>query len=182
MAKEIERKFLLWEDGVDYSDPYFLNLYQEGHYHSPKDLKEVALETGEKIKQGYLELELGEILANKWGISFKFKPIETRLRKQNNNYIFTIKGAGGLTRDEENKQIGSGLCDKYWEKTLGKRVEKVRLKREHSGQTIEIDFYTDRDLIMAEIEFSDENSARAFPKIGKDVTENDKYKNRNLAK
>lgn len=182
MVKEIERKFLLWENGIDYSDPYFLNLYQEGHYHSPVDFKEIVLEIGEKIKQGYLELELGKTLANKWGISFSFEPIEARLRQEGSKHFFTIKGNGTLTRDEENKQIGEGLFNQYWQSTVGKRVEKIRLKKPYCGQTLELDVYTDRDLIIAEVEFPDEISAMAFQIIGKEITKDDKYKNRNLAK
>lgn len=182
MGQEIEKKYLLWENGIDYTDPSFLNVDQEEPYHSTQDLRAIVIKEGQTIKQGYLELTLGKKIAEECSLHLDFNPTEARLRDKSGKYTFTIKGEGSLTRNEAEMKIDSELFKKYWSNTSGKRVEKIRLTKPYNGQTLEIDVYTDRDLIVAEIEFPDEISAKHFPALGKDVTEDKNYKNKNLAK
>ena len=48
--------------------------------------------------------------------------------------------------------------------------------------TVEFDVYTDRDLIVAEIEVPSLDMLASLPVLGKDVTEDKRYKNKNLAR
>ena len=50
------------------------------------------------------------------------------------------------------------------------------------GHTAEIDVYTNRDLIVAEVEVPTLKDAEKLSPLGKDVTTDKKYKNRSLAK
>jgi len=79
-------------------------------------------------------------------------------------------------------EIDKELFLEYWEHTEGKRVEKIRYEMQYLGNTVEIDYFTDRDLILAEIEVASEEDANSLEPLGKDVTLDKKYKNANLAR
>lgn len=181
MGKEIERKFLLRENGVDYTTKKFLKFYS-----SIDKLKKEAEEKGERIIQGYLPLKTGLNIAKELGFKLDFKAIESRLRMKGNSYYFTLKGDGGLVRDEfpePNKQeIPEKLFEKYWHYTKGKRLEKKRLEKMLDNFNAEIDIYSDRDLIVAEFEVSSVKDLNEVPVLGKDVSDSQKYKNMNLSK
>jgi CYTH domain-containing protein len=177
MAQEIEKKYLIQEKGKEYLAPALFFLYP-----SIQALKEDVFQNGKLIRQGYLLFGSGLELSNKIGMHVDFAPNEFRLRDKSGALSFTIKGRGELSRNELESEIKRNIFDKYWSRTEGKRVEKVRLDKPFEGHTAEIDVYTDRDLIVAEVEFPTLQDAEIISSMGKDITNDKKYKNKNLAK
>ena len=57
----------------------------------------------------------------------------------------------------------------------------MRIKHPTQGLEAEIDFYLDRDLVTAEVECPSIEIAEGLCPIGKDITEDKTYKNKNLA-
>lgn len=177
MGSEIERKFLLHENDKDFATKNLSEIC-----FSMKDLKGKVLKEGTKIQQGYLPIEKGMDLANKLGLHVTFSPSEARLRNKGGKLYFTIKGEGGIVRDELETGINKKLFQQYWPATQGKRIEKVRLKTPYEGKIAEIDVYLDRKLIVAEVEVPSIEEAEKLKAIGKDITKDPHYKNKNLAK
>ena len=110
---------------------------------------------------------------------------EVRLRKKDERYFQTVKNGFGLQRSEVEIEISADQFEKLWSMTEGKRIEKVRHEIDHSGMKIELDIYREilEGLIVAEVEFDSIELANAFipPSwFGKEVTEDERYKNRNL--
>jgi len=177
MSKEIEKKYLIRENGVDFFSDSLAEIF-------PKisELEEEVIEKGKKIRQGYLSLEDGEALAKEVGMNIDFNPVEARLRDKAGKYFLTVKGDGSLTRNEEEKSLDQKVFQNYWSLTEGRRVEKVRLEKSYQGFTAEFDVYIDRDLIVAEIEVPSEQDANNLVPLGKDITSDKSYKNKNLAK
>jgi len=175
--EEIEKKYLIME-GENVYDSETLS----GLYSTIEKLKEDVIKNGKTIKQGYLPLDQGLMLSKTLGMDIDFEPTEARLRNKNGKLFFTLKGKGGLSRNEAEVNLAQELFDDYWTKTKGRRVEKVRLDKKLQGYTAEIDVYTDRDLIVAEIEVPTVAEAERLKPLGKDVTEDKSYKNKNLAK
>ncbi len=177
MGEEIEKKFLLREDGIDYASTEIQTIYS-----SFEELMKDVLENGKAIKQGYLILTDGQELSDKLDMDFDFKPTEARLRNKAGKLYFTLKGKGGLSRNEVETEVGENLFMMFWPLTENRRVEKVRLDIPYQSHTLEIDVYTDRDLVVAEIEVPTVEEANSLKTLGLDVTEDSKYKNKNLAK
>lgn len=174
---EIERKFLLREQGVLYTTPAFSEFYS-----SVDHLVEEVGQAGITIKQGYLPIHEGIILAKLVQLSYAFNPEEVRIRDKGGSYFITVKGSGDLVRNEEEAQISGSQFHEWWQRTMGKQVYKMRLAKPFRGLTVEFDVYSDRDLVVAEVEFPSVTVADMFNPLGKDVTNNKQYKNKNLAK
>ncbi|MFW6025063.1 MAG: hypothetical protein ACOCRX_01855 [Candidatus Woesearchaeota archaeon] len=174
---EIEVKYLLYENKINYTQKDFFNIYN-----SLTDLINEVNMYGKKITQGYLNKNFCMEICKELNIDLNFRSAESRLRKKVNEYYFTIKGKGNIKRKELEKQIDYELFDKYFKKTNGKRVEKLRLEKKYKNYIIEIDHYIDRDLIVAEIEVDNQTELDFVPKLGKDIKDDRMYKNRNLAK
>lgn len=177
MAIEVERKYLIQEDGKDYALPPLHTLFS-----SISELRTAVLQRGIPIRQGYLSQEIGKGVADLLRLTLDFSPSEARLRDKAQVYSFTVKGEGGLSRDELEKNIDFSLFETYWPHTEGARVEKIRLALPYNGLTAEIDVYTDRDLILAEVEAPSPEALNGLPALGRDVTANLNYKNKNLAR
>jgi len=177
MGKEIERKFLLRENGKNYATLELLSFCS-----SIEELKETVLEKGKVIKQGYLSLKDGQRLSNQMNLGVDFNPTEARLRNKSEKLSFTLKGEGGISRDELEIEMEEYSFQRFWPLTIGKRVEKIRYNILYHNHTLEIDVYLDRDLIVAEIEVPTIKEASFIIALGLDVTENPKYKNKNLAR
>ncbi len=136
------------------------------------------------------EAELGDVPADRIAQGYltvggEGEP-EVRVRRRNERTLLTVKSAGGLTRVEEEIEIDERTFDSLWPLTEGRRVEKTRHLIAHGGATIELDVYeSDLDgLLVAEVEFASEEASRAFdppPWLGEDVTEDERYKAKNLA-
>lgn len=177
MAKEIEKKFLLRENGISYVSEKLQTIYP-----SVEELKKDVLKRGNVIRQGYLSLINGRELSDLLKLEVDFSFSEARLRDRNGKFYFTLKGDGGLSRNELEMELEESCFNNFWLLTENKYIEKVRLDILYQRHTLEIDVYTDRDLIVAEIEVSSSEEANSLSVLGLDVTENPKYKNRNLAK
>ncbi len=178
MSKEIERKFLIRENNRDFIAVKFYDLYS-----SIEELKEHSFKKGKMVRQGYMPLnqvprELGSLLKDK----IDFEPLEARLRATDSLFYFALKGKGDIEREEAETFISLNLFNKYWPLTLEKRIKKIRLKKRFSDFIFEFDVYLDRDLIVAEVETDSVEKANLVPLIGKDITEDKRYKNKNLAK
>jgi uridine kinase len=111
---------------------------------------------------------------------------EVRLRQKGKKYFQTVKSGAGKTRFESEVEITENQFNALWEATKGKRVEKTRYEIPHESGTIELDIYHgDLDgLLSAEMEFSSEEESDKFiaPEwLSQEVTEDQRYKNQNLA-
>ena len=111
---------------------------------------------------------------------------EVRLRQKGKKYFETVKSGSGKTRLESEVEITEHQFRALWEATKGKRVKKTRYAIPHESGIIKFDVYHgDLDgLLTAEMEFSNEEDSNTFvpPEwLSKEVTEDNRYKNQNLA-
>jgi len=131
----------------------------------------------EPIRQGYLALD-GDT--------------EVRIRISPKGAVLTIKAGRGGVRVEEEIALHARQAEALWELTDGRRVQKtrrrVRLAGPASGRDLvaEIDEYAGAldGLVVAEVEFPDEEAARGFqpPRwFGRELTDDWRYANRSLA-
>ena len=123
-----------------------------------------------RIEQGYLALD-------------ESSGAEVRVRRHGEDLVLTVKGAGDLSRVEVELPLSREQFDSLWPLGEGRRVEKTR--HELPGG-IELDVYGGAldGLIVAEIEFPSEADSEAFEPpswLGREVTEDRRYKNRALA-
>ncbi len=176
MNQEIERKFLLQENGESFAAPILTQQFPD-----QTTLRDIVLRNGEKIRQGYLPLEQGLEIANIIGVPVNFTATEARLRDRAGTYTLTLKSSGDLTRHETPEaEVSKTIFELYWPYAK-RRIEKVRLVQDIAGNNVEIDAYMGRNLITAEIEVDSEEEASALPLLGLDVTTNPYYKNNYLA-
>jgi len=174
---EIEKKYLIMEKDKAYSTKHLKKIFS-----SVSKLVYDVFMLGTPIEQGYLPIDEGLKLSEMLGMSVDFNPSEARLRKKGEKNYITFKDNGGLARNELEVEIEKEVFDKYWKKTKGQRVKKMRLEKAFEGYTAEIDVYTDRNLVVAEIEVPNILIAEKLKPLGKDITNDKEYKNRNLAK
>jgi len=111
---------------------------------------------------------------------------EIRLRHIGHSYVLTVKSGQGMKRKEREIEMSREQFGQLWPLTEGKRVAKKRYKIEKSGFTIELDIYHGalEGLRTAEVEFKTQEEAALFipPSwFDKDVTMDERYKNKNLA-
>jgi adenylate cyclase len=111
---------------------------------------------------------------------------EVRVRRTPAGSTLTIKHGSGEVRVEEELELGQRQADALWELTDGRRLQKVRRVMRVDGFDVEVDEYTGAldGLVVAEIEFIDEQSARAFEPpawFGREITGDSAYANRNLS-
>jgi CYTH domain-containing protein len=183
MGTEFEKKFLLFENGEPHAAERFL-----ADIGAVRTVYERVLETGDRIKQGYLPLDIGLIVAGALEMRYDFTPKEARLRQRTRHaggieHYFTLKGDGGSSRPEQELIIDHLVFDTHWGQTQGSRIAKARLKHPYGDLVVEIDAYMDgRDLMVAEVEVPTEPLLALIPLLGRDITEEKRYKNKNLAK
>ncbi len=128
-------------------------IYESGVWHcNPLTLKQ-----GVFIRQGYLPNHNSEF-------------DQIRVRQEGKLYLLTRKKGHGPQRLELEEEIDSSNFEHLWSKTEGRRIYKERF----AYKGFEVDRYIDRDLIIAEAE------ARTIS-IGKEVTNDERYSNINLA-
>ena len=112
---------------------------------------------------------------------------EVRIRRRTERTNLTIKGGRGRSRAEEELEIDSGRFARLWQLSDGRCLEKTRYEIPTSGGlTIELDVYGGdlEGLVTAEVEFDSPEAAERFVApswFGREVTEDDAYKNRRLA-
>lgn len=111
-----------------------------------------------------------------------------RIRKDNERYELTYKSKGLMVRDEHNLPLTEEAYTHLKTKIDGRLISKTRyLIPLGEALTVELDvFHGDlAPLLLAEVEFQDEESANRFTPpdwFGEDVTFSSKYHNSNLSK
>ena len=123
------------------------------------------------ILQGYLALD-GET--------------EVRVRRTPRGDTLTIKHGGGEVRVEEELELDARRADALWELTEGRRLQKTRRMMLVEGLEVSVDEYFGEleGLVVAEVEFDDEDAAREFMPpawFGREVTGESEYANRSLS-
>jgi CYTH domain-containing protein len=131
----------------------------------------LRLARGETIRQGYLALD-GDT--------------EVRLRTGSKAPQLTIKSGHGEVRTEVELPVQGRDAEQLWELTEGRRVEKTRRRMQIGDAEAEVDEYLGDlgGLVVVEVEFPDEQAARAFevPRwFGRELTDERAYANRSLA-
>ena len=124
-----------------------------------------------------------------------------RIRRENDSYYMTYKGKGLLSHEEHNLPLNQNAYEHLLPKADGNIISKKRylLPIEHpdfeEGYTcpvpqpelkVELDIFEPpfAPLMIAEVEFPDEEMAKAFLPpawLGEDVTCNPEYHNSNLS-
>ena len=133
-----------------------------------KELPDLSQYSYVDIEQGYLSTQ----------------PV-LRIRKKNDKYILTYKGAGLMAREEIEADLTKEAYDHLKEKIDGHLISKRRYLIPLDPYTIELDVFSGHmtGLIMAEVEFPDIASADSFAPpawFGKDVTSDSRYHNSNM--
>ena len=144
-----------------------------------------------EIERKYLIKSLPENLS-----SYSFHLIEQgylctnpviRVRREDDSYYMTYKGAGLMSREEYNLPLNKEAYDHLIKKADGNIITKKRwlIPIEH-GLTIELDIFEGcfDGLIIAEVEFDSEAEANDFTPpdwFGEDVTFSSKYHNSTLS-
>ena len=134
----------------------------------PENLKDFPCRI---IEQGYLNTD----------------PV-VRIRKDDNNFELTYKSKGLMVRKEYNIPLTKEAYEHLLRKIDGRLIKKRRYMIPLEGNlTIELDVFEGdlAPLILAEVEFSDEQSALSFTPpdwFGEDVTFSGKYHNSQLCR
>ncbi len=111
-----------------------------------------------------------------------------RIRRDNDEFILTYKSKGLMIREEHNLPLTQEAYEHLKQKVDGRLISKTRhIIPLDDELKIELDiFHGDlAPLMLAEVEFPDENTANAFNApdwFGEDVTFSSKYHNSNLSK
>jgi len=114
-----------------------------------------------------------------------------RIRRDNDKYELTYKSGGLMKRREENLPLNKSAYEHLVTKIDGKLIQKKRymipLDGVNAGLTVELDVFEGHlaPLVLAEVEFPDENTANAFVApdwFGDDVTFCGLYHNSYLSK
>ena len=111
-----------------------------------------------------------------------------RIRRQDDEYILTYKSKGFLSREEYNLPLDEAAYNHLKTKVDGIVIAKKRyLISLPENLTIELDVFAApyQDLLLAEIEFSSEDAAKAFVPpdwFGEEVTYSSTYQNSTLSR
>lgn len=128
---------------------------------------------GVEIRQGYVALDP--------------QGTEVRVREKGGVYFLTVKSDGAMERQEGEIRIDEKQFETLWDFAKERSIEKMRyhipLGRE---LTCELDIFEGdlKGLIVAEVEFSSLAAAADFEPpawFGLEVTDDARYKNKNLA-
>ena len=99
----------------------------------------------------------------------------------------TIKAGRGLARAEFEEETTREIFEAMWPLTRGRRVAKRRFHVTDAAVTWEIDDFTDRELVLAEVELRSEDQQVLLPPwlapyVVREVTGEGTYQNSRLAK
>lgn len=117
--------------------------------------------------------------------------LRERLRRTSENgndrYYRTVKLGSGVERLEIEEEATRELFETMWPLTEGCRVQKRRYRITEGPLVWEIDDFTDRDLVLAEVELPSRNTpvvlpAWLEPHVVREVTGEAAYVNLNLAR
>jgi CYTH domain-containing protein len=109
---------------------------------------------------------------------------EVNLMNEEVKNSIDLKSGVGKVRDEESNEISYEMAEKFLVNDYYPIV-KQRDIYFLDGNFIEVDFYDDLELIVAEIEFINEAEMNKFEMYGwmiKEVSNQEEYKNKNLWK
>lgn len=100
--------------------------------------------------------------------------------------VHTTKRGAGLVREEIERPIGEEEFERLWSRTEGRRIVKTRYRVRHEGRIWELDRFRDLPIMMAEVELPSvgaaaEPPAWLVPCLGREVTEDARYRNAALA-
>ncbi len=129
--------------------------------------------TGTPIEQGYMAISADGT--------------EIRLRRKGDRFFQTVKKGKGLVRTEVEIELTEEQFAVLWPMTEGRRVSKQRYEMPVAGHVCELDVFGGSlaGLVLAEVEFASiDESQRFVPPdwFDKDVTEDERYKNKQLAR
>lgn len=112
-----------------------------------------------------------------------------RIRREDDTYYLTYKASGKMVREEYNLPLTQKAYAHMLPKADGNVITKKRylIPIEGSSLTVELDLFegTFFGLILAEVEFPDEEAANQFVPpswLGEDVTFSNQYHNSYLSK
>ena len=111
-----------------------------------------------------------------------------RVRRSNDSYYMTYKGAGLMVREEYNLPLTKESYEHLIKKADGNIITKKRYEiPDNSGHTIELDIFEGdlAPLTLVEVEFDSVDAANEFTApdwFGEDVTESGKYHNSYLSR
>ena len=102
-------------------------------------------------------------------------------------YVRTVKVGTGIRRTELQEEADREVFDAMWPLTEGRRVSKRRYRIPERSLVWEIDEFTDRDLVLAEVELPSEYMEPELPEwlapyVVREVTGEAEYVNINLAR
>lgn len=118
------------------------------------------------------------------------KRLVERLREVKSNgsasWYRTVKSGAGLWRLELEEETTREVFTRIWPLTAGHRVQKLRYPVRENGDTWEIDQFTDRTLVLAEIELPSPGTKVTLPPwleplVIREVTGDPEYSNSRLA-
>jgi CYTH domain-containing protein len=133
-----------------------------------------------RIEQGYLPPAEGAA-----------GTVEGRIRRLTRpdgqvEYTHTVKKGLGLVRSEQERVIDAGEFERLWPSTAGRRISKTRHMVPEGALLWTIDDFDDLNLVLAEVELPDAETAAEIPTwlaphVERDVTEEPEYRNYELA-
>jgi len=154
MSDEIERRFLVRE--------------------IPQNLEDyVRIES----RQGYLAVQ---------DYNSSELRIRQKKRKGETTYLVAIKTGKGLKRGEAEIEVPFETFVEIWPHTICRRVEKTRYEIPHGSHLIELDLYHGKldGFATVDVEFKSIEISESFvppPWFGREITEDIRYNNKNLA-
>ncbi|HEY0780738.1 MAG TPA: hypothetical protein VGD56_22465, partial [Gemmatirosa sp.] len=131
--------------------------------------------TAAEVEQGYLP---GERLRER---------VRRVTREGRERLVRTVKLGAGVSRIEVEEETTRELFDVLWPATRARRVRKRRYAVPEGALTWEIDEFTDRTLVLAEVELPAPDTPVVFPPwlaayVVREVTDDPTYLNSALAK
>lgn len=127
------------------------------------------------LRQGYLP---GEVLVE------RVRHISTA---EGDTYVRTVKAGTGVERIELEEECDAALFEALWALTGDCQIAKVRYLVPDGELTWEVDVFTDRELVLAEIEVPTVDTVVVFPDwlapfVVREVTSELAYTNWQLSK
>ena len=152
-------------DGVEIERRYLLRKLPPETKHAPFA----------EIEQGYLP---GESLIER----LRRVKMESGVK-----YLRTVKLGTGLVRTEVEEDASFAVFKAMWPLTKGKRIRKKRYQLADAGHVWEIDEFTDRKLVIAEVELTSARDEVEIPDwlarcVVREVTGEPEYLNHTLAR
>jgi CYTH domain-containing protein len=129
----------------------------------------------------------GVEIAQGWLPGTQLRERIRRVRSRDGDrYLRGVKRGSGGKRLEAEEETTREIFDALWPLTEGRRVTKRRHRVRDGSLVWEIDAFTDRDLVIAEVELPARATEVVLPEwlqplVARDVTEEPAYRNENLA-